>query len=107
MSENTETVPEPPSEGPTIWAGPSYYVNRSWVVTFNQMVRLAFCEQGNPGDPIGPTTFRTAVTLTPWDAVALADALETQLKPIRVLLAQMSQVAEGQKGAEEMPETKE
>ena len=81
MSEKTEAEKR---EGEVIWGGPAYYVNRSWIVTIGGMIRITFGEQGGPEEP---ASYRTAVALAPQDAIALADVLESAVKPIRDAIA--------------------
>ncbi|MGP0093289.1 MAG: hypothetical protein ACLPKB_25600 [Xanthobacteraceae bacterium] len=61
-----------------IWGGPAFLANRVWVVYSGQMVRITFGEQGGPEET---PRFRTAVGLTPADAIAFAELLKNVVKP--------------------------
>ncbi len=61
-----------------IWGGPAFLANKIWVVYTGQMVRITFGEQGGPDET---PRFRTAVGLTPNDAIAFAKLLKDIVKP--------------------------
>jgi hypothetical protein len=78
-------------EGRVIWEGPAYLTNKIYVVFTGQMVRITFAEQAGPDEP---PMFRTAVGLTPLDAIAFSKALANSLKPIEEAVAAQQQAAE-------------
>jgi len=56
-----------------------------WIVWTGQVFRITFAEQDPGAD--GPPIFRTAVGLSPADAVAFSRALAESVRPIEEAIA--------------------
>jgi hypothetical protein len=63
--------------------GPAPFANRFYV-SVGAVARIAFAEQSGPGKQ---AHFRSAVSLSIQDAIALANVLNTLLRPLEIKLA--------------------
>jgi hypothetical protein len=75
-----DDTPRDLSNAGPIWDGPSLFVNRAWIVHNPLWIRIMFAEQGGPDEK---AQFRTAVTMSPPDALAFSDKLAEILAPYR------------------------
>ncbi len=76
------------------YEGPAVYVNR-FFVSMGPVARIAFAEQNSPGKPI---FFRSAISISLQDAIALAHMLTDLVKPFESRLDEAMAAANAQKG---------
>jgi hypothetical protein len=67
------------AEWDVAFEGPALSINRYFLVSTGGNLRIAFCEQQEPGRPLH---YRTAVIMPHAEALALADLIKGFLKPI-------------------------
>lgn len=72
-----ENVVDEKAIGRVIWEGPAFLTSKVWIIWTEQIVRITFAEQSGPDElPV----FRTAVALTPADAIAFSKVLADVVK---------------------------